>query len=435
MGPARKLAPVVLAFLGGIHGASACEPQADAGRDVLTTSISGRVGGSGLEDPQYVLSFPPVQNLVMCAVRGPVDAEVAERMLKEVPVAPEDLVALGLLRQSAGRYQLSYPVLTVEDQERITKVARKASESLGREFEARGEAISDILARYPHAELRDELAFALVAGMLLNWEGLQLSTRLGYRTEPSETSGGGRYLVRSHETGYEGDSTSLYWGSHTFPGPRMSLSTFGDSHSIPRIKGLPDVLTEPVENGLELLSGDPQLYSAAMGVFLLNVTESLTDAGDVMARLAESPAPAAELDRIGIPESRLKATLSLLEATGYVVQKDDGYRIAVPVLLEEHEPMVAELLNLGRDVLTEWLKTHHDNLRRDLVDLSPMQHDIAFEHVFNDVWHEILGWTTRMLAQQDLYQDPRESGYRYRGYVPLVWASSLHEFGASEGSR
>lgn len=87
--------------------------------------------------------------------------------------------------------------------------------------------------------------------------------------------------------------------------------------------------------------------------------------------------------------------------------------------------MVDGLLALGRGVLTDWLKQHHADLQKQLAGLTPIANGIAFELVFNDVWHEVLGWTSKALAGQDLYQDPREPGYAFRGFVPLVWANGL----------
>lgn len=298
------------------------EPDGHTGK-VLTTSITGYIASSGLEDPQYVLSFPAVQRLVLCAVQAPVDEAAARKALQGVPPSLDDLVALGLLRAEGGKYRLSYPVFTVEDQARVTRVGREAAKSLAEAFEEKHEQIAELLSKYPRADLRPQVAFAVVAGMLLNWEGLEIGTRLGYRARPPKRPNGDSYLVRSHETGYQASYEGLYWGSHTFPGPRMYLSTFGDSDSIPRINGLPDVLSEPVESGLEVLSAKPELYSAARDEFILELKSSLGDAGNVMAALADGPATITELQESGMPRGRLDAALSLLKATGYVQRAGD----------------------------------------------------------------------------------------------------------------
>lgn len=396
-------------------------------RPLLTTGITGTITASGKDDPQYLLSFRPVQHLILEATRGPLDAEEAEATLESTPVSTEDLLRLDLLRREGGRLRLAYLVLTVEDQVSIHHAAERFGASLAEEFMARRAELQRLLERYPHEDLRPDLAFGLIAGMILNWEGLKLSTELGYRPDETLRPNGDRYLVHSAELGATPPSKGLYSGSHSYPGSVMSFSTFGDGPSIPRLRGVPDILTTPIERGLELLEDRPIEYAAARTEFITYIVPALDDAGAVMRALASGPAHRESiLSRTDLNEGRLAATLGLLEAMGYVGEVGGSYEISVAVLTERDRALVEGILSLGRRILDGWLRESYPGMQADLAGLSPMKNGLPFQLVFSEVWHDVFGFATKVLAERGFYRDPRREGYAYDGYVPLVWESSLN---------
>ena len=272
----RVRCPFVLVVVLGIGVAGSASSVAQEARrldrPVLSTGITGQASDAGLEDPQFVLSLIPVQRLILRAARGPLTGSDLASALAGIDVTPERLVRLGLLARDGDRFRLAYSVLTVEDQERIYTVAQGLGDDLADRFLTRRAAFEALWAQYPHVGLRDDLAFAIIAGMVLNWEGLKQSTRLGFRLDPSRLPGGRAYIVHSEELGADIPTEGLYWGSHTFPGPVMSFSTFGDGPSIPRLYGLPDALSEPVERGLEALASDPALRGVIQQTLVLHLT-------------------------------------------------------------------------------------------------------------------------------------------------------------------
>jgi hypothetical protein len=151
------------------------------------------------------------------------------------------------------------------------------------------------------------------------------------------------------------------------------------------------------------------------------------DAGLVLARLAVEARPKAKLrEALGLPAARFEATVSLLEALGYIRCEPDVYRLAVPVLIERDRVLVDSTLAIGRAVLTDWLERHNPELRRELAGLSPMKNGLPFELVFSEVWHYLFGFATKALAESGFVLDPRGPGRADKGYVPLVWANSLY---------
>ena len=210
---------------------------------VIRTGVTGSVNASGLDDPQYVLSFVPVQKLMLEATRRPLTKEEIEKSVGETPVKLEQLIKLDLLRREGEQnsYRLNYLLLTTEDQKTMYRASARYGESLAEAFRAHKAQFEQIASRYAAAELRSELMFALVAGAALNWSGLDLTTELGYRVKPPRHANGSVYFVHSAEVGAQLDFRGLYLDSETAPGSKMSFSTFGDGDSLPRIQGLPDV--------------------------------------------------------------------------------------------------------------------------------------------------------------------------------------------------
>ena len=54
------------------------------------------------------------------------------------------------------------------------------------------------------------MAFVMVAGYTLNWDGLRIGTELGMRAQPVTNPNGDRYLLYSKEIGPRPDSTGFY---------------------------------------------------------------------------------------------------------------------------------------------------------------------------------------------------------------------------------
>jgi len=163
--------------------------------------VTGSIGNSsGLDDPQYVLSFVSVQRLMLDAVQHPLTKTEIDKAVAGTPVSLKDLLRLELLRQDRETYRLNYLLLTVQDQQTMYRVAAQYGQGLADAFRARAPEFKEILDRYPSAELRRQLAFALVAGAALNWGGLDLTTELGYRVQQPRHANGDAYLCIQQKT-------------------------------------------------------------------------------------------------------------------------------------------------------------------------------------------------------------------------------------------
>ena len=396
-----------------------------AEKPLIHTAVTGSIKGSGLEDPQYVLSFVPIQRLMLEATRRPLTQGDIDKAVQGTPVTLENLLQADLLRKEADTFRLNYLLLTIGDQKTMYRVCAGYGRSLADAFRSHKGEFDQIFSRYPNATLRPQLMFDLIAGAALDWAGLSLTTELGYRVQTPRHANGSVYLAHSKEAGAQLDFTGLYLDSETAPGSKMSFTTFGDGESSPRLQGLPDVF-DGVESAMEDWRGLPDVYAALRSEYISLFLVAIDDAGQVMnAVAAGTDTDAALAAALPIPEERRKTVVRLLVSIGYLQEAGHRYSVGVPVLTERDKLLVDATLKLSREIMTDWLHRNYSAMKDELSGLSPMRNGVPFPLAFSEVWHYEFGFATKSLAESGFYANPRAPGNRYGGYVPLVWASSL----------
>ena len=415
-------------LLVGVVCAAQAQNAADdvASKPLLNTGVTGFIDASGLDDPQYVLSFVPVQRLMLEGARHALTKADVERAVAKTPVSLDRLLQLELLRQDGELYRLNYLLLTVDDQQMMYRACARYGQNLADAFRTHKAEFEGIASKYPNAALRPQLMFGLIAGVALDWRGLDLTTELGYRIQPPRHAKGGTYLIHSSEVGANLDFTGLYLDSETAPGSKMSFSTFGDGVSVPRLEGLPDALEGGLEKAMEDWQGVPDVYAALRSEYVTLLLLAIDDAGQVMNAVVSGADTDATLAKaILLPEDRRKAILGLLFATGYLHETDHRYVVGVPVLTEGDRLLVDATLKISREIMTDWLRANYPAMEKDLSGLSPMRNGLPFSLAFSEAWHYTFGFASKSLAESGFYANPRAKGNRYEGYVPLVWASSV----------
>ncbi len=70
--------------------------------------MTGAVSASGLDDPQYVLSFVPIQRLLLEATQHPLTETEIQKAVQGTPVTLDHLLQLELLRKDKDAYRLNY---------------------------------------------------------------------------------------------------------------------------------------------------------------------------------------------------------------------------------------------------------------------------------------------------------------------------------------
>src|SRR5260370_3346132 len=111
-----SMVAAVLLMLGSGPPARAQTP-AESNKPLISTGVTGSISGSGLDDPQYVLSFVPVQRLMLDAVQHPITKADIDKALLGTPVALRHLLQLELLREDRPKdtFRLNYLLFTIQD--------------------------------------------------------------------------------------------------------------------------------------------------------------------------------------------------------------------------------------------------------------------------------------------------------------------------------
>jgi hypothetical protein len=410
-------------FAGSVRVAQAQNSQDE--KPLIHTGVTGSINASGLDDPQYVLAFVPVQRLMLEATRHPLTESEIDKALQGTPVTLDRLLQVELLRKERDVYRLNYLLLTAEDQQTMYRVCAAFGQSLAEAFRSHKTEFDQIFSHYPNAALRPQLMFGLIAGAALNWGGLDVTTQLGYRVQPPRHPNGSVYFVHSSEVGAHLDFKGLYLDSETAPGSKMTFTTFGDSVSMPRLQGLPDVF-DGIESAMEDWKNSPDVYTALRSEYISLFLSAIDDASHVMNAVANgTDTDSALAQALAVPEERRKTIIRLLVAIGYLRETDHHYSPGVPVLTERDQALVDATLRLSREIMSDWLQRNYPTMKDQLSGLSPMRNGVPFSLAFSEIWHYEFGFATKSLAESGLYANPRAPGNRYEGYVPLVWASSL----------
>lgn len=396
---------------------------------VLFTGHHGTILSTGLEDPRYLLSFPATQRLVLRTARErQISAVEAQRALEGLPFRLEHLEAAGILKRDGENYRIAYMVLSADDERAMYEVSLTYGPSLADAFIAEAERYRQVFSRYPHAELRSDLAFVTVAGYTLNWDGLRIGTELGMRAQPVSRGNGDRYLLYSKEPGRKGDVTGFYWGSHSSnPVGNIRLSTFGDSRSQPRIGGLPDIYFG-VTDGIEAFKTRPELVAATTSQIDSAMDDVLRLDGAIMLALRDGPKTARELQQLtGGSELHVSRAIDVLVASSYLRKPDRAQRYSATVLAltEADRAMLDDARKLGREIVTQWLASNYPKIRKDLAGLDVSKAGVDFTQTFSEVWHYVFGSATKALAERKFYTDPRGPDRAHVGFVPVVFKADL----------
>jgi len=418
-----------------------CASVGFAAERKFLSGYAGRIPPRESDRARTYFEKPAVRALLARLESGRATAAEAQEGLRGSGASIEDLLRVGLVRTDGGRLAIGFAYFTAEDMRRVHAVADRAALELAAAYRSRKAEFEKFFDAYPVPGVRrDELAFVLLAGFSLNWDGLALTREMGLRRPPLVEGKDFRYSFWASEEVAGRDYREFYWGSSTYPldAPgtnhprRFSFSSFGDPDSDPRMN-FPDLAFLPASEMI------PAVRSAADRVGLRDTEEIgqkfhgvlggevLRTTATVLFALRKEPLPAAEIARIsgGDPAP----LLGLLGEIGYAEPDGHGrYRLAVPVFDEADRPMLERTLAASRSVLRAWLASRAPELRRELSNLTAIRSGLSFEEVFTQVWHEIFGATTRELARDGMIASAYAREARSKGSFSVLWRQRLYAF-------
>jgi hypothetical protein len=384
-----------------------------------------------------------VRSLIFEMETGPVSEQRVATALAGSDVTVADLTRVGLIRRRQGRFALAFNYFNARDMEAVIGAANRYVPSLVAAHLARRKDFEHLLDAYPVATVgKDRLAFVLIAGFALNWDGLKLTQEMGLRRTVQVEGKGFHYSFWASEDVPSHDTHGFYWGSSTLPdGPYnyardpadYAFSSFGDPFSDPRMS-FPDLLL------ISAADMEPRVRAAAGRIGLVHDTsfggdfkdvlgfESGRDFAAVLFALRQGPKGAKELGPLVREPEKIAAILGLLEDIQYVSRDEAGtFHLLVPVLDRADGPLLEKVLALSREILASWLRRISPELRRDLGTLTAMRQGVPFESLFTQIWHELFGLATKELVRSGFLFDPGGRDVRYKGSYPTLWRHSLYD--------
>jgi hypothetical protein len=341
---------------------------------------------------------------------------------------------------------IAFNYFTLADMRRIHAIAVRDVPSLVDAYLRHAREFDRIFSRYPIKSVpRKRLATAVIAGIALNWDGLDKTMAWGYRRPQLVRGPGWRYSFFASEDDPTYSEHGFIWGSSTLFGEHdnlsgkpvdFSFSSFGDPYSDPRMN-FPDLFTTPqsdmspdVAAAVSAIGTRDESYMGA-GLHAVLGPSRARSIGPMLFALRRAPQTAEALARYVEPADRAHsgAFPQLLSAADYIRQRRDGrYELITPVLDREDAPMLREALALHRSILHQWLESHYSKERAELSGLTAMREGVPFESLFTQIWHEYFGLATRQLVQRGFIEDPYSPALRHPNSIPMVWRRSIYHF-------
>jgi hypothetical protein len=382
--------------------------------------------------------MPRVRALLAELETGTLPAEVAEKKLADSGATLQDLLRVRLLRRDGERVAIGFAYFTADDMRRVYAVADRLAPSLAAAYVARKKDFDRIFDSYPVPTVpRDQIAFILLAGFCLNWDGLVVTKEFGYRRPLWVEGKDFRYSFWASESIGGRSYREVYWGSSTFPGPgpaadphAYSFSSFGDADSDPRMN-LPDLLyleRDEMPTRVRNLADRVGLHAAdAFGQHFKSVLGDLNSPVSAMLfALRNKPRSEADLESVIGRDPR--PLLSLMEEIQYVKRRDGLVQLTVPVFDQSNKALVDQTISLSRAIMRAWLDEHYPEIKQDLSTLVAVRMGVPFEALFTQVWHEIFGLVTRELALRHMIASAYADGVGYKGSFSVLWRQSLYSF-------
>jgi hypothetical protein len=410
--------------------------------------FSSGYAGTLPTDPKFLarayFENASIRNLIYELESGPVSVFRVEQALLDSEFSIEDLLGVGLVREEADQFFLNFNYFTLEDMHAIHQVIDDMALSLSQGYLDRSDEFGAIFGAYPVKTVSPKkLAFILISGFSLNWDGLKETQDMGFRAPNLVAGEGWKYSFWAAENDPEYSTHEFYWGSSSFPLGEFNFqdnpvdfafSSFGDPYSDPRMN-FPDLFYISEENlPSEVSRAIDKIGSQTETHFGLNIENVLGldwthDVGTILFALRENPRTEAELSIIVERVGKLPELMGLLQSIEYVNLDSRGeFQLLIPALDYEDQEMVNRALELSREILNGWLKSNYPAIRRELKNLTAIRQGVSFESLFTQIWHDLFGLATRELAHAGFTEDPSAEGVKYKGSQATIWRHSLYDF-------
>ena len=157
----------------------------------LQVGVTGTNTLTGLDDPVAVARMPEVSKLLQDIADQPRSAGYIRGALRDSQVNLKRLLALGLLKKFGGAYAINFNYLTLEDHATLVKVLTPYAEQFAQIYRNRWAEFEAIFAAYSAPGVsKEEVAYAVIGAMSLDWDGLDITAEEGSSHHGTEPAGG-----------------------------------------------------------------------------------------------------------------------------------------------------------------------------------------------------------------------------------------------------
>lgn len=427
--------------------ALACVSQnASAAHRSFFEGAAGVIPSDPKEQTRTYFNMPEVRALVERAESGPLTEQEVTAALAGTHAVPADLLRTKVFRRTPAGYVIGFNYFTLADMQKIHSTAQEYVPLLVAAYLAHEREFDRILSRYPVKSVpRKRLATVILAGFALNWDGLDMTERLGYRRPQLVTGPGWKYSFFASEDDPSYSEHGFIWGSSSLFGLHDNLptnpvdfefSSFGDPYSDPRMN-LPDVFAMPlsdmapdVASAVSEIGVRDESYDGAAFKKVLGPSRARS-IGPMLFALRKRPLSLAQLSAYVRPDDRphAQAFVKLLVAMEYIRRRADGrYELITPVFDRTDGPMLDAALVLHREILGDWLRRVYPHVRARLASITAVREGVPFESAFTQIWHEYFGLATRQMIAAGLIEDPYSKARKHPGNVAVLWRRSLYHF-------
>lgn len=394
---------------------SATAPQ----ERLLNYSIVGSASSDKSPSFGKVIVHLEVQRLLLELSSVPREVSCVDSILQGSGASREDLENLKLIRCDHDRCFLNFTLFTATDVQKVREVSEWYSSSLAAGFLARRAEIENALQQYscPGVD-RKAVAFVVLGCFSLDWDGLDLTVREGYRLATSKRPDG-KYVPYAEERTTM-SREGIYWGSNSDRYNNVGLTSFGDHYSLPR-RAFPDFLRSLGESKPD---GElPEMLKASTpGKTQDKSKTAAQQLGSLMFALRDRERAIGELVQItSISQGEVTAWLDLLSEMDYVARFNGSCRLEIPVFTKQDHGMIAQLRKIGREIMDAWLKANYEKIKDELSHTAPVKYGVAYAEGFTMIWHFIFGITNRQLVQAGLFADPYADTRKCKGFIPTVY--------------
>ncbi|MBN8663630.1 MAG: hypothetical protein J0L83_03600 [Chitinophagales bacterium] len=396
--------------------------------ELLSFGVTGSIEKTPDEkNPLRLLKNRQIQLFLLTLSKSPLTLNKALSNTKSQGIEIKNLVDAGLITVRNDTCFLNFTLLNERDLSLLHQVSNRYAKSLTALI-LRDSVFYDSLLKnekYP-PHLQKDALFILIGCFALDWDGLTITDKMGYRTAASENLYGDRYLLWGKVNSSKNSIRGLYWGSHNDYLNDVVFTSFGDHYTNPRY-ALPDMKWK-YKIDYNNNHFPTEMKSSFQDMANVYFDSAFYNAGKIMFCLYSNPLSQQEITE-QFSFTGLSQALKFFTSVRYVRidSSTNKYHLAIPVFTESNGQMISALRLHIKHKLQAWLNSNYASIKSDLKTLSCMQHGIDYKIAFTEVWHFLFGYTNKFLCEAGFFVNPESPERFHKGYMPVIWHSEVYK--------